>query len=152
VPALTADQLEDAARAAEAEAEQHERKAVALREHARLLREAKAGLTIAADAGTIETQMHVESAGAKRSAGQFTAEQLKHPFVAMLVKKKVSVADVAKFLEAELKREVPRSTVQAWYKAEKDASYRAIPEDAARAIRDKYHVPLSAWARVRSAK
>jgi hypothetical protein len=61
VPALTADQLEDAARAAEDEAEQHERKAVALREHARLLREAMGtapkGLTIGRNRSMVDSNM-----------------------------------------------------------------------------------------------
>lgn len=103
-------------------------------------------LTMSRNPATVETHMHVESAGAKRSAGQFTAEQMKHPFVAMLAKRKLTVADVAAAID------VPRSTIQAWYKPVTDAAHRAIPEDSARAIRDRYGVPLSAWARIKAVK
>jgi hypothetical protein len=144
---LTPAQLRAAAVAARAEAAGLELKAAALRVYAGDLDElAQRGLTIDPYAGTVQTPMHVESAGAKRSAGQFAAAQSKHPFVAMLTKRKLSVADVAAHLG------VPRSTVQAWYKDATDPSARAIPEDAARGIRDKYGVPLSAWPRIRAAK
>jgi hypothetical protein len=149
---LTAAQLIAAAEAAEAEAQRLELEAASVREYATSLRDsaAKASLTIGRDTGTVETQMHVESAGAKRSAGQFTPEQAKHGFVAMLIRRGLDVATVAARLEELLRRKVPRTTVQAWYKDAGDANFRAPPEDAVKALKAEYGVPLSAWPRVKS--
>jgi hypothetical protein len=112
----------------------------------------KAPCTSHAILAQCDTQMHVESAGARRSAGQFTAKQAKHGFVAMVIKKRLSVADVAEFLTVALKRTVPRSSVQAWYKPADDPAFRAPPEDAVTALKEKYAVPYSAWARIKSSK
>lgn len=130
------------------------RKSAELAEAAARLHRAMAGmeeaaLTTSRNADTIETQMHVESAGAGRSKGQMDAATLEHPFGKMLVRRKTTVADVAAFLTDHLKRKVPRSTVQAWYKPVSDPSYRPIRRDAAEALKAEYAVPLSAWPRIR---
>jgi hypothetical protein len=111
----------------------------------------KTPLTIAPDSDTVQARMHVESAGAKRAAGQFTEAQLKHAFVAMLVRRGLDVGVVARKLEERLKRRVPRSTVQSWYKDPEDPNFRAPREDAVEVLKSEYGVPRSAWARVKAA-
>lgn len=115
-------------------------------------REKIAALTIGRESSTSETPMQSESAGAKASHAQIAPKNADHKFVQMLVRRKLSVGDVATFLTAKLKREVPRPTVQAWYKRADDVAYRAIPEDAALALKDEYAVPILAWARIRKPK
>lgn len=137
--------------------------AALLREKARALRVEAAGLDVTADefdawaakgltmdvqSDTIQTQMHVESAGAGRSRGQLDEASLEHPFVKMLVKRKISVADVAAVLSAKLGRTVPRSSLQATYKKPTDPAYRAIKRDVADLLKAEYGVPLSAWPRI----
>lgn len=113
---------------------------------------AESRLTIAHKADTIDSQMEAESAGARRSLAQIDPRHEGHKFVAMLKRRKISVGDVALFLERKLKRTVPRSTVTAWYKDPGDPYYRVIPEDAAMALKDEYAVPISAWPSVRQPK
>lgn len=67
----------------------------------------------------------------------------------MLVKRRLTVGIVSARLSVLLGRAVPRNTIQAWYKKPSDPGYRAIPEEAAEAIRIEYGVPRSAWHRVR---
>jgi len=110
---------------------------------------AKMPLTIEHEAATTGTQMHVESASAGRSMGQLTEASRAHPFGKMLDRRKITVADVADYLGKKLKRKVPRSTVQAWYKPLTDPSYRPIRRDAAEALKAEYAVPLAAWPRIR---
>lgn len=65
----------------------------------------------------------------------------KHPFVEALLKKQITVAEVAD----RVKRSP--NTVKAWYKpAGRD--FRPIPRDIAVTLRDWLGVPLSAWSRI----
>lgn len=66
----------------------------------------------------------------------------KHPFVAMLKRKRLTIAEVA----AAVKR--APSTVKAWYKDDDD-DFRPIPREIAVTLSKKpYDVPLSAWRRI----
>lgn len=117
------------------------------------MEELRRRLPSAPKASTNEVQMLAESAGAVRSAAQFDDGVKDHPFVRMLIRRKITVADVARDLTAKLKREVKPRTVQAWYKPIEDETYRPIREDAALALKEEpYFVPFSAWPRIRRLK
>lgn len=89
------------------------------------------------------------SSNALRSQAQMADEVKEHRLVAAITKRGLTFADVAEALEARLKgRRFPRSTVQSWVKPEGNTSYRAIPQDAADALKALYAVPLSAWPRI----
>lgn len=96
--------------------------------------------------GDVSTSL---SSNALRSQAQISDDAKKHRLVMVMTKRGLSFADIADALEEKLKpRKFPRSTVQSWVKPKSDASYRAIPQDAADALKALYGVPLSAWARV----
>lgn len=105
-------------------------------------------LTSEHERNTVEDVNTALSSNALRSQAQIADDAKKHRFVAILAKKGLTFADAAAALEARLKRKFPRSTVQSWPKPPKDPSYRAIPQDAADALKALYGVPLSAWARI----
>ena len=89
------------------------------------------------------------SSNALRSQAQIVGDAKKHRLVLAMAKRGLSFADVADALGARLKpRSFPRSTVQSWVKPKGDVAYRAIPQDAAEALKAMYGVPLSAWPRV----
>jgi len=69
-------------------------------------------------------------------------DQRKHPFVVALLRHRVTIAEVAR----DLKR--GDSTVKSWYKPKGDPAGRPIPRAAAEALRKRFGVPLSAWARI----
>lgn len=97
---------------------------------------------------TVNTVNASPSSNALRSRARISDESRKHKFVRIIARKGVTFAEVAVALSEKLGRKVPRSTVQAWPKKPGDPSYRAIPEDAAEALRELYGVPMNCWARV----
>lgn len=107
------------------------------------------GLTSEDGPNTVNTPMQAgPSSNALRSSAQLDANS-GHKFVAMLKKRKITVAIVSAYLTQKLRRPVPRNTVQAWYKKADDPGARRIPQDAAEVIRDAYGLPLSAWPNIR---
>jgi hypothetical protein len=140
VPALTADQLEDAARAAEDEAEQHERKAVALREHARLLREAKGtapkGLTIGSNHARLSSNVQLDlSSKSARVKNAGTRTRKGSPAKQALLLSGHTDKDLAEACA------VGRSTVNAWMNGT-----RAIPPQHVKtAARPPFNIPLLSW-------
>lgn len=146
----TPDQWRAEAARLERQAAEYDTQAVMARQAAVLLRSMadlqERVLHTEDESNTVGT-MHASS-NALRSSAQLDAHR-EHRFVAMLVKRKITVATVSDFLTTTLKRPVPRNTVQSWYKKPDDAGYRSIPEDAAKALRDEYGVPIGAWHRVR---
>lgn len=105
-------------------------------------------LTSSYTPNTIPEVTPAPSSNALRSQKQFSEETLKTKFAQVLTKKGVTFAEVVEALEGKLGRTVPRSTVQSWAKPKGDPSYRAIPQDAADALKALYGVPLSAWPRI----
>lgn len=98
---------------------------------------------------TVDDVSTTLSSNALRSQSQIADAAKKHRLVVAMKARSLSFADVAEALEAKLKpRSFPRSTVQSWVKPKSDASYRAIPQDAADALKALYGVPLSAWPRI----
>jgi hypothetical protein len=65
-----------------------------------------------------------------------------HPFVAALLRERLTIADVAKDLKCGA------STVKAWYKDEGDDAYRPIPRASALELKRRFKVPLSVWPRI----
>lgn len=94
------------------------------------------------NATTLDTMNTSPISNARRSRTALDDAHRRHPFVAALVKRGVTVAKAA----AAIGR--PRSTVQSWYKGAKDPAYREIPWDCAEKIRELYGVPHSAWRSV----
>ena len=68
--------------------------------------------------------------------------QRRHPFVAALLRERLTIAEIARELKAS------PSTVKAWYKKPTDDGARPIPRAMADKIRERYGVPLSAWSRI----
>jgi len=103
------------------------------------------GLTSSHDTATLATTMStapvVETRGTRVSRARIRKDNRKHPFVAALVAKGLTVTEIAKDLG------YPRSTVQSWYDGDKDNA-RPIPAKAATAIKALLGVPLSAWPRI----
>jgi hypothetical protein len=85
---------------------------------------------------------------ALRSRARLDKTSRRHPFVAALYERGETVAEAAAWLSTELGRKIPRNTMQSWYRPANDRDYRAIHRDAAEAIKRRYGVPLSAWARI----
>lgn len=107
------------------------------------------GLTSEHRHNTVPDVTPAPSSNALRSQARISDDSKKHRLVAVLAKKGITFAEVADALEQRLKpRKFPRSTVQSWVKPKGDASYRAIPQDAAEALKALYGVPLSAWPRI----
>ncbi len=106
------------------------------------------GLTTPHIPSTVDDVTPAPSSNALRSQKLFSSGAAKSKFVQIITKKGVTFAEVADALETRLKRKVPRSTVQSWAKPKDDPSYRAIPQDAAEALKSLYGVPMNAWARV----
>jgi hypothetical protein len=106
------------------------------------------GLTSSYTPNTISDVTPAHSSNALRSQKQLSAGTLKTKFAQVLTKKGVTFAEVVEALRAKLGRPVPRSTVQSWAKPKGDPSYRAIPQDAAEALKELYGVPLGAWPRI----
>ena len=96
-------------------------------------------LTSSIDNDTKDTMDATPIAPARRGR---PSTRTKHPFVAALIKKRVTVADVA----AKVHRS--HSTVKAWYKDPSDSWFRPIPKACAVTLREWLGVPLSAWARI----
>lgn len=103
------------------------------------------GLTTRGENDTLATMTATEIEPARRGR---PLTQQGHPFVAMLKRRGLTVAEVA----AKVKR--APSTVKAWYKATDAADFRPIPRVCALKIAELYQtdgqpdVPLSAWARI----
>lgn len=95
-------------------------------------------LTTAAEFGTLDTMDATEISPARRGR---PSTRPRHPFVAMLKKRRLTIAEVA----ATVKRSP--STVKAWYKPAGD-DFRPIPRSIAESLRELYGVPLSAWTRI----
>jgi hypothetical protein len=111
--------------------------------------ESTAALTPEHRHNTLDPVNPAISSNALRSQARMADDVKKHRLVAALEKKGLTLADVADALEKRLKpRTFPRSTVQSWVKPKESASYRAIPQDAAEALKAMYGVPLSAWPRI----
>ncbi len=129
-----------AADASDAEAEKKELEAALMRNQARGLRELAMGkaLTTPRNPATLATAMEAQTRQQRVSRARLDRANKRHPFVAALVEKGLTVKDVAKDLG------YPRSTVQSWYDSDKD-NRRPIPRVAAVAIQAKYGVPLDAW-------
>ncbi len=66
----------------------------------------------------------------------------RHPFVAMLKKRRLTVAEVAKAVNRSA------SSVKAWYKPVGDDAARPIPRAVAEKLAELYGVPLTAWTRI----
>lgn len=147
-----ADRLAEAAAKLKAAAEADERAASLRREAEALVPGILSRLHIADESITSELHMPVESVSAGRSHAQFEGENAEHPFVKMLVRRGLAVPDIVAALTKRLKREIPRSTVQSWYRELGHVSYRPIPEDAANALKEDFGVSLSAWPRIRKPK
>lgn len=146
--ALKALETGDAARAAEAMA----RAGDALRRSAIVISSVTRSaslLTSEHGADTVNT-MDAISTDALRSRSALSEDALKHAFVRAFTDKGEKIADIAKWLEEKLKRRVPRSTVQSWYKDPSDPAYRPIPEDAEELIRARYRIPRSSWHRIQA--
>jgi len=77
---------------------------------------------------------------ARVSRARLTAAGKKHPFVAALVERGMTVKEAATELGYS------RSTVQSWYDAGDNG--RPIPRAAAAAIEAKWGVPASVWHRI----
>lgn len=125
----------------------------ALRDRARAIAESmRSGgrLTIDHISATTEPPMQPESAGAGRSAGRIDPEHADHKFVAMLLRRKITIGDIKAHLEAKLKRDFPSQTIQAWYRS--DDYFRAPPDDAVLVLKEDFAVPVSAWRRIRKYK
>lgn len=65
-----------------------------------------------------------------------------HPFVAAMLRGRLTIAEVGKMVKR------PPSTVKSWYQEPGTTSYRPIPMAAAKVLRDRLKVPLSAWPRI----
>lgn len=96
-------------------------------------------LTTRAKNDTLDTMNATGIAPARR--GRPSTRQ-KHPFVAALIKHRTTATEVA----TQVGRS--KSTVKAWYKDPKGDAFRPIPKEIAEMLRDRYGVPLSAWARI----
>lgn len=105
-------------------------------------------LTSAHSPNTLADVNPAPSSNALRSQAQISDETKAHKFVQALIRRGLTYADVADYLEQKLGRKFPRSTVQSWAKPKNDPSRRGIPTDAAMVLRDWLKVPLSAWQRV----
>lgn len=106
-------------------------------------------LTSDGDASTLDTvNTSAVSSNALRSRARLSKGALKSKAIQVLAKKGTTIAEVSIDLEKRLGRKVPRSTVQAWVKQPGDPSYRAIPEDAANAMKDLYGVSIKSWSRI----
>lgn len=99
-------------------------------------------LTIGRDSDTLNTMNASAISKVRRSKTALRDNHRRHPFVAMLVEKGLTIATVA----AAIGR--PRSTVQSWYKGPRDPGYREIPWDAAEKIRELYGLGHEAWRSV----
>lgn len=147
----TPEALRALADEADAEADALEATAEKCREQARTLRELADNMALTSKhtpstVGDVSTAL---SSNALRSQAQIAGASKEHRLVVAMAKRGLSFADIAEALEAKLKpRSFPRSTVQSWVKPKSDASYRAIPQDAAEALKALYSVPLSAWPRI----
>jgi hypothetical protein len=95
------------------------------------------GLPRSGDYATLATTMEAPSAQTKMSRAHLGGVSRKHPFIAALVAKNVTVTKAATELGES------RTTVQSWYT--KGAHGRPIPRAAAEKIRKLYGVPVSAW-------
>lgn len=96
-------------------------------------------LTARADNDTLDTMDATEISPARRGR---PSTRKKHPFVASLLKRGLTVAEVA----AAVNRSA--SSVKAWYKPAKDIGFRPIPRSVAEKLQELYGVPLSAWSRI----
>jgi hypothetical protein len=105
------------------------------------LRDAFAPLTPPEDTATLATMQADATRGQKVSRSRLEPGNRKHPFVAALVAKGLTVTEFASTLGYS------RSTVQSWYDRG-EGNGRPIPRKAAEAIRKQLGVPLSAWSRV----
>ncbi len=98
-------------------------------------------LRISDDHATLATDMEAQTRQQRVSRARLDKSNRRHPFIAALVAKGLTVKVVAGELGYS------RSTVQSWYDADK-GNGRPIPRAAAEAIRAKYGVPLTAWHRI----
>lgn len=105
-------------------------------------------LTSEHEPNTLDDVQPAISSNALRSLGNLADDVRNHKFIKAITKRGVTLAEVADVLTKRLKRKVPRSTVQSWPKPKTDPSYRAIPQDAADALKELYGVPESAWPRI----
>jgi hypothetical protein len=83
-----------------------------------------------------------------KSRARLNDASREHPAVRAWAERNMTVGEAAGVLAKRLKRKVPRSTLQAWYKPPTDPGYRRIPDDAARACEEEWGIPRSAWHRI----
>lgn len=117
------------------------RKAEALRHQASQLESVTGeldSLTTPRNHATVATKMEAQTRRQRVSQARLDKANKRHPFVAALVDKGLTIKAVAADLG------YPRSTVQSWYDSDR-ANRRPIPLKVAEAIRDRYGVPLDAW-------
>jgi lambda repressor-like predicted transcriptional regulator len=98
-------------------------------------------LPLPPDHATLATMDQAQTREQRVSRARLDKANRRHPFVAALVAKGLTVTVLAKELGYS------RSTVQSWYDAD-EANGRPIPRAAAVAIQKRLGVPLSAWRRI----